>query len=47
MGPLDQYRGKGSVVGGTLDHIGLVAFAGLGVWTLIVSVLLVARADAA
>ena len=35
------------VLGGTLDHIGLVAFAGLGAWTLIVSVLLVARADTA
>jgi hypothetical protein len=35
------------VLGGTLDHIGLVAFAGLGVWTLIVGVLLAARGDLA
>jgi len=31
------------VIGGTLDHVGFVAFAGLGLWTLIVAVLLVAR----
>jgi hypothetical protein len=31
------------VIGGTLDHIGLVAFAGLGLWTLIASVLLARR----
>jgi hypothetical protein len=31
------------VLGGTLDHIGLFAFAGLGVWTLIVAVMLVMR----
>jgi xanthine/uracil permease len=28
------------VLGGTLDHIGFVAFAALGHWTLVVSVLL-------
>ena len=28
------------VLGGTLDHIGLLAFAGLGIWTLIASVIL-------
>ena len=32
------------VIGGTLDHIGLFAFGGLGIWTLVVSVLLAARA---
>ncbi len=32
------------VLGGTLDHIGLLAFAGLGVWSVIVSVMLAARA---
>jgi len=35
------------VLGGVLDHIGLVPIAGLGVWTLIVSVLLARQADAA
>ena len=35
------------VLGGTLDHIGLVGFAGLGVWTLIVGVMLAGRADSA
>ncbi len=35
------------VLGGTLDHIGLIAFAGLGVWTLIVGVMLSGRADSA
>ena len=35
------------VFGGTLDHIGLLAFAGLGVWTLTVAVMLVVRAEAA
>ena len=33
------------VLGGTLDHVGLLAFAGLGVWTLIVGVMLAVRAD--
>jgi hypothetical protein len=33
------------VLGGTLDHIGLLAFAGLGVWTLIVAVMLAVRTD--
>ena len=31
------------VLGGTLDHIGLLAFAGLGIWTLVVGILLTAR----
>jgi len=35
------------VLGGTLDHIGIAAFAGLGVWTLIVGVLLGVRSTAA
>lgn len=35
------------VLGGTLDHIGLVAFVGLGVWTVIAGILLTVRADAA
>ena len=35
------------VFGGTLDHIGLLAFAGLGVWSVIVSVMLAARAEPA
>jgi hypothetical protein len=35
------------VLGGALDHIGLVAFAGLGLWTLIVGVLLAYRPEAA
>jgi hypothetical protein len=35
------------VLGGTLDHIGVVAVAGLGVWTLIVGVLLAVRGDLA
>jgi hypothetical protein len=35
------------VLGGTLDHIGLLAFAGLGVWTLVVGVLLTVRPEAA
>ena len=34
------------VLGGTLDHIGFVGFAGLGVWTLIVGVLFTVRPDA-
>ena len=33
------------VLGGTLDHIGLLAFAGLGVWTMIVGVMLTRRTD--
>ena len=33
------------VLGGTLDHIGLLAFAGLGVWTLVVGVVLTARTE--
>ena len=28
------------VLGGALDHVGLVAFAGLGVWTLMAGILL-------
>ena len=36
-----------AVLGGTLDHIGLLAFAGLGVWTLTVSPMLAMRAAAA
>lgn len=35
------------VLGGTLDHIGLLAFAGLGIWTLVVGTLLTARAETA
>ncbi len=35
------------VLGGTLDHIGLLAFAGLGIWTLVVGTLLTVRADPA
>jgi hypothetical protein len=35
------------VLGGTLDHIGLLAFAGLGIWTLVVGILLTVRAEAA
>ena len=35
------------VLGGALDHIGFLAFAGLGIWTVIVGVMLAARADAA
>ncbi len=31
------------VLGGALDHIGAIPFAGLGIWTLVVSVLLVRR----
>jgi hypothetical protein len=34
------------VLGGVLDHIGVLPVAGLGLWTLVVSVLLVRRADA-
>jgi hypothetical protein len=34
------------VLGGTLDHIGLLAFAGLGIWTLVVGVMLAVRAEA-
>jgi hypothetical protein len=33
------------VLGGVLDHIGILALAGLGVWTLIVAVLLAMRTD--
>lgn len=35
------------VLGGTLDHIGLLAFAGLGGWALIVGVILATRAATA
>ena len=35
------------VLGGTLDHIGLLSFAGLGIWTLVVGILLTVRAEAA
>lgn len=35
------------VLGGALDHIGFAAFAGLGIWTLIVGVLLTLRSEAA
>ncbi len=31
------------VLGGVLDHIGFIAFVGLGIWTLVVSVLLATR----
>jgi hypothetical protein len=34
------------VLGGTLDHIGLLAFAGLGIWALVVGVLLAVRVEA-
>jgi hypothetical protein len=34
------------VLGGALDHIGVLPVAGLALWTLVVSVLLVRRADA-
>jgi len=33
------------VLGGTLDHIGLLAFAGLGIWALAVGVMLTSRAQ--
>ena len=35
------------VLGGTLDHIGLFAFAGMGIWTLIVGIMLTVRAERA
>jgi hypothetical protein len=35
------------VLGGTLDHIGALAFAGLGFWTLVVAVVLTVRAETA
>jgi len=35
------------VLGGTLDHIGLLAFAGLGIWALVVGVMLTVRAQTA
>jgi hypothetical protein len=34
------------ILGGTLDHIGFLGFAGLGVWTLIVGLLLTIRTEA-
>jgi hypothetical protein len=33
------------VLGGTLDHVGLLAFAALGIWTLVVSVMLASGAE--
>ncbi len=33
------------ILGGLLDHIGFLGFVGLGVWTLIVSILLTIRTD--
>ena len=33
------------VIGGSLDHIGLLAFAGLGLWTAIVAVMLTTQLD--
>ena len=34
------------VLGGMLDHIGLLAFAGLGIWTLVAGIVLTVRAEA-
>jgi hypothetical protein len=35
------------VLGGALDHVGLLAFAGLGFWTMVVGILLAMRVEAA
>jgi hypothetical protein len=34
------------VFGGSLDHVGLLAFAGLGIWTLVAGILLTVRPEA-